>query len=104
MPKLSDENQPPSFPSPFSVHQFLLQSFRTVKHIKKDGNCLFRAMAFHTLGEEDKYDDIRTLLVRFVNLKKLFLRDGLSPVLTQDHFMTILSISCGQVYRGRKWN
>ena len=65
-----DENQPPSFPSPFPVHHFVLQSFRTVKCIKKYGNCLFRAVAFHTLGDEDKHDDIRTLLGRFKNLNK----------------------------------
>ena len=75
----SDENQPPSFPSPFSVHQFLLQSFRTVKSIKKDGNCLFRAVAFHTLGDEDKHDDIRTLLVRFENLNKALFESRFIP-------------------------
>ena len=75
----SDENQPPSFPSPIPVHQFLLQSFRTVKHIKKDGNCLFRAVAFHTLGDEDKHDDIRTLLVRFENLNKALFESRFIP-------------------------
>ena len=34
---------------------------------------------------------------------KLFLRGGLSSVLTQ-HLMTTLSISCGQVFGGHKWN
>ena len=86
----SDENQPPSFPSPIPVHQFLLQSFRTVKHIKKDGNCLFRAVAFHTLGDEDKHDDIRTLLVRFENLNKALFESRFIPspnaVSFRDHF------------------
>ena len=85
----SDENQPPSFPSPFSVHQFLLQSFRTVKSIKKDGNCLFRAVAFHTLGDEDKHDDIHTLLVRFEDLNKALFESRFIPSATQHHFMTI---------------
>ena len=66
----SDKNQPPSFPSPFPVHLFLLQSFRTVKRIKKEGNCLFRAVAFHALDDEDKHNDIHTLLVRLENLNK----------------------------------
>ena len=35
-----------------------------------DGNCLFRCVAFHTLGDEEKHDDIRTLLVRFETLNK----------------------------------
>ena len=75
----SDDNQPTSFTSPFPVHQFLLQSFRTVKQIKKDGNCLFRAVAFHTLGDEDNHDDIRTLLVRFENLNKALFENRFIP-------------------------
>ena len=40
-------------------------------------------MAFHTLGDEDKYDDIRTLLVRFENLNKaLFERRFISSANT----------------------
>ena len=97
----SDENQPPSFPSPIPVHQFLLQSFRTVKHIMKDGNCLFRAVAFHTLGNEDKHDDIRTLLVRFENLNKALFE---SRFISSAKATTTLSISCGQVFGEHKWN
>ena len=74
-----DVNQPTSFTSPFPVHQFLLQSFQTVKQIKKDGDCLFRAVAFHTLGDENKHDDIRTLLVRFGNLYKALFENSFIP-------------------------
>ena len=74
-----DVNQPTSFTSPFPVHQFLLQSFQTVKRIKKDGNCLFRAVAFHTLDDEDKHDHIHTLLVRFENLNKALFENRFIP-------------------------
>ena len=74
-----DVNQPTSFTSPFPVHQFLLQSFRMAKQIKEDGNCLFRAVAFHTLGDEDKHDDIHTLLVRFEKLNKALFENRFIP-------------------------
>ena len=63
----------------------------------KDGNCLFRAVAFHTLGNEDKHDDIRTLLVRFENLNKALLESRFIPSANA-------TISCGQVFGGHKWN
>ena len=75
----SDDKQFTSIPTAFPVHQFLFQGFRTVKHIKKDGNCLFRAVAFHTLGDEEKHDDIRTLLVRFENLNKALFESRFIP-------------------------
>ena len=40
---------------------------------------LFRAVAFHTLGDEDKHDDIRTLLVRFKNLNKAVFENRFIP-------------------------
>ena len=52
------------------VHKFLNQSGQIAKAIMKDGNCLYRAVAFHTLGNEDEHDAIRMLLVRFENLNK----------------------------------
>ena len=66
-------------PLPFLFISFLFQGFRTVKHIKKDGNCLFRAVAFHTLGDEEKHDDIRILLVRFENLNKALFESRFIP-------------------------
>lgn len=52
------------------VAHFLHQSLRTLKAIQRDGNCLFRCVAFHTLGDENNHDAIRTLLVRFEHLNK----------------------------------
>ena len=54
----SDGNQPTSFF--LSGQQFFY--FRS--SVKKDGNCLFTAVVFHTLGDEDEHDAIHTLLVR----------------------------------------
>ena len=43
----------------------LFISFYFRASVNKDGNCLLRAVAFHTLGDEDKHDAIHTRLVRF---------------------------------------
>ena len=45
--------------------EFLAQSGRRISSIKGDGNCLFRALAFHILGDEELYYPVRSFLVRF---------------------------------------
>ena len=47
--------------------------------MQKDGNCLFRCVAFHTLGDEDQHDAIRTLLLRFERLNKTVFESRFIP-------------------------
>ncbi|XP_065893767.1 uncharacterized protein [Dysidea avara] len=44
---------------------FLEKSGRTIKQIVPDGNCFFRAVSFHILGDEDKHCSVRAEVLKF---------------------------------------
>lgn len=48
-------------------YEFLAQCGRQVHSILGDGNCMFRALAFHVLGDEADHIIMRSFLVRFEN-------------------------------------
>ena len=81
--------------SPLS--QFLGQSGRLIHQIKGDGNCLFRALAFHLLGDEDEHFCVCSYLVRLENFNcSLFEArlipgpDGVTKATIEDHTKLIM--------------
>lgn len=53
-----------------SVGSILESDGRKIHSIKGDGNCLFRALAYAILGDEDYHLVIRTGIVRLLNLNE----------------------------------
>ena len=39
---------------------------RTVKHIRGDGNCLFRSFSYLITGSEDEHDAVRAAIVSYM--------------------------------------
>ena len=56
--------------TPLSIHTYLQQQHRMVKHSHGDGNCLFRSLSFQLLGSEEEHIAVRTMAIRFENLNQ----------------------------------
>jgi len=68
-----------------TLPDYLHQSGRKLHPVKGDGNCMFRSLSNHLLGNEEEHDAVRTLLIRFENLNhhyfEAFLMDKNEPTL-----------------------
>lgn len=62
-----------------TLSQFLHQSGRLIHPIKGDGNCLFRALAYQLLGDEDEHFCVRSYLVRLENFNSYLFEDKIIP-------------------------
>ena len=82
---------------PATIQDFLKLSGRKIQPIKADGNCLFRSISFHLLGNESGHFDVRSMLVRFENLNtRIFqnrLVQGINAPTFKQHIKKMLSPS-----------
>ena len=61
------------------MQQFLQQNGRVIRSIARDGNCFFRAISCHLLGNESEHIYARSLLLRFENLNESLFEKYLIP-------------------------
>ena len=78
-----------------TLSDFLQPSGQMIQPIKPDGNCLFRSVSFHLLGDEDGHWEVRSMLVRFENLnQRLFqnrLVEGINASTITQHIRRMLT-------------
>ena len=82
---------------PVTIHDFLQPSGRKIRPIKADGNCLFRSISFHLLGNESGHFDVRSMLVRFENVNTNIFQNrlvqGINAHTFEQHIQKMLSPS-----------
>ena len=78
MSDYKDKAQPQQISST-SIDVFLQSNGRSLYLISGDGNCLFRAISFGLFGADDKHYEIRTAIVRLINLNGNIFSNFLIP-------------------------